>query len=310
MSRGGRADRLRRIRLPVDPLRPPHSFPRQTGRRADLRHRCRPYRRTDPRRPLASIQPHLGSPRLAPSNPPATTSKPARLTSANMPKISCISCALTTIPRLWLMPGQDRRIGYGSRAPSTGRAQSSSRTGSEEMALRRFSSLDNSGARRGHGAARAAPFSSAARTPRNLTSSKMSYTAFSAPPIISGHPNVERVSRYPARIGLAALARLRGTAVILAAAGRSAGVTTAMTYEVRVGTSICDSAFRASSKAIAVARFGANGTKIRKMLDGRWVNTIVLIRPIRSDTGTATRKDTAAHTLLQKRIDEAVATER
>ena len=126
----------------------------------------------------------------------------------------------------------------------------------------------------------------------------------------NGQPKVERVSRYPARIGLTAVARLRGTAVMLAAAGRSSGVTTAITYEVRVGTSICDSALRASSKPIAVARFGANGTRIRKMFDGRWVKTIVLIRPIRSEIGTATRKDRAEHTLLQNRIDEAVVTDR
>ena len=37
------------------------------------------------------------------------------------------------------------------------------------------------------------------------------------------------VSRTPANAGLIAEARLRGTAVTLAAAGRSAGVTTAMT---------------------------------------------------------------------------------
>src|SRR5215471_2589469 len=61
---------------------------------------------------------------------------------------------------------------------------------------------------------------------------------------------------------------------------------------------------------MAVGRLGANGTRIRKMFEGRWVKTIVLIRPIRSETGTATRKESAAHTLLQKRIAEAVGTER
>lgn len=62
-----------------------------------------------------------------------------------------------------------------------------------------------------------------------------------SPPTFSGHPNEERPSIQPARTGLAAAARLRGTEVMLAAAGRSAGVTMAITYELRVGTSICES---------------------------------------------------------------------
>jgi uncharacterized protein (DUF433 family) len=46
----------------------------------------------------------------------------------------------------------------------------------------------------------------------------------------------------PEIAGLIDEARLRGTAVKLAATVRSAGVTTAITYEVRVGTSICENA--------------------------------------------------------------------
>src|SRR5579864_3459605 len=110
--------------------------------------------------------------------------------------------------------------------------------------------------------------------------------------------------------GLTAAAKLRGTAVTLAAAGRSAGVTTAMTYEVRVGTSIWDKALRASSRPMTVGRFGAKATRTRKMFDGRWVKTIVLMRPMRSESGTATRKDTAAQRLLQNRIADAVAIDR
>ena len=49
----------------------------------------------------------------------------------------------------------------------------------------------------------------------------------------------------------AAQANVLGTAVILAAAGRSSGLTTAMTYDALVGTSICDSALRASNRAMA-----------------------------------------------------------
>ena len=50
---------------------------------------------------------------------------------------------------------------------------------------------------------------------------------------------------------LTAEARLRGTVVMLAAAGRSAGGTIAITYELRVGTSICDSALLTNNNAMA-----------------------------------------------------------
>src|SRR5271169_1302360 len=109
------------------------------------------------------------------------------------------------------------------------------------------------------------------------------------PPMSSGQPKLERVSKYPEIIAPAAQAKVFGTAVMLAAAGRSGGVTTAITYEVLVGTSICDRALRASSSAIAVARLGAKGIRINKMFDGRWVNTIVLMSPMRPAIGTATR---------------------
>ena len=38
-----------------------------------------------------------------------------------------------------------------------------------------------------------------------------------------------------------------------------------------------------------LSSFGANGTSISSTFDGRWVNTIVLISPIRAAIGTATR---------------------
>src|SRR5215469_14231988 len=101
----------------------------------------------------------------------------------------------------------------------------------------------------------------------------------------SGHPNAESVSRYPEIIEPAAQAKVFGTAVMLAAAGRSSGATTAMTYELRVGTSICDKALRASSRTIAIVRFGANGTRTRNRFDGKCVNTIVLISPKRRARG-------------------------
>ena len=89
--------------------------------------------------------------------------------------------------------------------------------------------------------------------------------------------------------GLTAEARLRGTDVMPAAAARSAGETTAITYELRVGTSICDSALRRRSNATTHPRSDANGTMSSSTLDGRCVNTIVLTRPIRCAMRAATR---------------------
>src|SRR4051812_15604105 len=112
---------------------------------------------------------------------------------------------------------------------------------------------------------------------------------FNPPPITRGHPKPDAARRKPDRMGLIAAARLRGTAVMLAAAARSPGVTTAMTYEVRVGTSICESALRTSSNITAVERVGANGTSTKQTLAGRWVNTIVFTSPMRSEIQDAAK---------------------
>ena len=53
--------------------------------------------------------------------------------------------------------------------------------------------------------------------------------------------------------------------MMLAAAGR----TTAITYELRGGTSICESAYRARSSAIASGRLGMKGTRRSRTLDGK-----------------------------------------
>src|SRR5215471_21228158 len=110
--------------------------------------------------------------------------------------------------------------------------------------------------------------------------------------------------------GLAAEARLRGTDVMLAAAGRSVTGTIAITYELRVGTSICDSAARAKSSAIAQARSGMNGTRIRQRLEGKWVKTIVLTSPKRPAMRTATRYEIAVRIPVQKKIAPAAASDR
>ena len=76
---------------------------------------------------------------------------------------------------------------------------------------------------------------------------------------------------------------------MLAAAGRSGGVTTAMTYDPRVGTSICESALRASRSTITQPRLGTNGISSSMTLAGKCVNTIVFTSPIRLEMRTATR---------------------
>src|SRR5689334_8757147 len=120
--------------------------------------------------------------------------------------------------------------------------------------------------------------------------------------MISGQPNVDNPNRYPANSGLTAAARLRGTAAVLAAAGRSSGVTTAITYDVRVGTSICESNPRANNSAMATGRFGANGSAIKQKFAGKCVKTIVLIKPNRLDSRTAIKNDTAAQRPAQNKI--------
>src|SRR3954451_5778861 len=112
---------------------------------------------------------------------------------------------------------------------------------------------------------------------------------FSPPPITREHPKPDAARRKPDRMGLIAAARLRGTAVTLAAAARSPGVTTAMTYEVRVGTSICESALRTNSRVTAAQRAGANGTSTKQTLAGKWVNTIVFTSPMRPEIQDAAK---------------------
>src|SRR5256885_16329238 len=75
---------------------------------------------------------------------------------------------------------------------------------------------------------------------------------------------------------------VRAIPVTPAAADRSSGSTTAITYDWRVGTSIWLRLNRRSRTVIARARFGINGTRIRKTFEGRWVKTIVLTRPNRA----------------------------
>src|SRR5215469_11708676 len=103
---------------------------------------------------------------------------------------------------------------------------------------------------------------------------------------------------------------LRGAEVMLAATGRSAGVTTAITYDVRAGTSICERVLRMSSSAIAIPSVGAKGTSIKQTFDGRCVNTIVLTRPIRRASRTAMRYEKAERRPDQKNKEPAAVSDK
>ena len=96
---------------------------------------------------------------------------------------------------------------------------------------------------------------------------------------------------------------------MLAAAARSDGDTTAMTYELRVGTSICDNALRISSSAITQVKSGISGINTRITLEGRCVKTMVLISPKRLAMRTASRYENAVKTPVQKKIAAAVPTD-
>src|SRR5436309_15912885 len=126
----------------------------------------------------------------------------------------------------------------------------------------------------------------------------------------SGTPVTVVESSAPAIVGLIADVRRRGPAVTLAAAGRSSGVTTAITYDVRVGTSICDSAARISSSVSTIVRFGATAATMRQRLDGICVNTIVFTRPKRLASHAATGKENAARVLDQKKNTLVAVSER
>src|SRR5260370_1641137 len=101
------------------------------------------------------------------------------------------------------------------------------------------------------------------------------------PQTTRGNPVKEVVRRAPAKAGLSDDARLRGTAVTLAAAGLSGGGTTAITYDVRVGTSICDSAERASKRPSTTVRPAEKAATIKQTLQATCLKTTVFTIPNR-----------------------------
>src|SRR5512139_1638567 len=70
----------------------------------------------------------------------------------------------------------------------------------------------------------------------------------------------------------------RAMVVTPEAAERSSGSTTAIVYDWRVGTSICEMLKRSSSTSTANGKVGINGTRINKMFEGMWVKARVIHR--------------------------------
>src|SRR6266511_3863123 len=99
----------------------------------------------------------------------------------------------------------------------------------------------------------------------------------------------------PASAGPTGRVTYRAVLVAAAAAVRSVGGTSAITYAWRVGTSICDSKVRASSSPTAAGRLGASGTTASSRLDGRWVNTIVASSPTLAASRGAARNEAACN---------------
>jgi len=87
----------------------------------------------------------------------------------------------------------------------------------------------------------------------------------------------------------------------------SSGETTATVYDWRVGTSICEMLNRKSKTMIANGSVGMSGTRISKILEGTWVRTIVLIRPILFANRTASKAEIPARNIgpEENRADDA-----
>src|SRR6185503_252554 len=109
--------------------------------------------------------------------------------------------------------------------------------------------------------------------------------------------------------GPTAHATFRVTLVTPLANVRSAGFTTAMTYDWRVGTSISTSASRARNSTAASAALLDAGAAISSRLDGRCVHTIVFNRPIRRASQAATTCDNAFNTRAAKNSSARVASD-
>src|SRR6266404_4990765 len=111
-----------------------------------------------------------------------------------------------------------------------------------------------------------------------------------------------RANINPTNNGLMAAPVVRATPVIPAAADRSSALTTAMVYDCRVGTSIWLMLKRNNSTKVASERLGISGTRMSRMFEGRWVKTMVLIRPKRDAMRDARSDDIPAKIFAQKKM--------
>ena len=78
----------------------------------------------------------------------------------------------------------------------------------------------------------------------------------------------------------------------------------------RIEKLITDSAERTSNNPSVVTRLGANVARIRQTLDGMWVKTMGLIRPMRRAKRAASGYENAESTLDQKKNTLAAASDR
>ena len=85
------------------------------------------------------------------------------------------------------------------------------------------------------------------------------------------------LKKTPVREGEMAAPTERAMVVTPEAAERSSGDTTAMVYDWRVGTSICEMLKRSSSSSTAKGRVGINGTRISRTFEGMCVKQHMLM---------------------------------
>jgi len=106
---------------------------------------------------------------------------------------------------------------------------------------------------------------------------------------------------------LSAEARLRGTRGEARRRGRSSGVTTVITKALRAGTSICESALRASRSPSASSSVGASAAPIRHRFAGICVNTIDDEADAPRDDGSSELRHCAQRPVQKKNAPAAVS---
>ena len=109
-------------------------------------------------------------------------------------------------------------------------------------------------------------------------------------------------NKIPAKTGANAAPVVLDMPAMPAAADRSCGGTTAIVYDCRVGTSIWLILNRRSRTAIASETVGIRGIRIRRILEGRCVKTMVFTRPKRDARRDARSAETPEIKFATKKI--------